>query len=470
MILNYIRSSPNLTVFLLVVFGALSKVFMKFQTIPMYNYPQTVNLVINIRNVILTTIVILLNRVKEYMQIRRENIANEHSGEQTNILEYMRSTMRWASNKDIILIGFLDAFTLIMLVFANTYLPGNLVVLLSQVIIPVSLIIDRILKKQHGHDNRKYIGAILIVLGLTVTIASIGAGADKECVAVVNIDENCSFCEDFSDEMSCEKTRDQETGDSLCEWKKDSDTYNGQQHWSFAMVIIGFSTYASTYYKAKFITRTALGDPEQSIAFESPVYFFGWISRWQLVFAVMFTPMFRWVHEPEIDFVDVPSNVGDGFQCLFGTNSIEDTCNPDECGHGALTYINLFLLFNLVYNILVYTVIEVPGSDDVIWFAMTIIIPICNITYNIPGIPDERVPSASNIVSLLLVVGGAVLYRKSEYWDSVFKGLRSRNDNSEISTTDPLLGVSGHDITTVGTLAHCEATRRESISMCVTGF
>ena len=402
------------------------------------------------------------------MEYRRQSTNNEHSGEHLDVLEYMRSTMRWAFHKHIILIGFLDAFTLIMLVFANTYLPGDLVVLLSQAVIPISLIIDRMLKKQRGHDNRKYIGAILIVLGLTVAIACIGVGDDEECIAVgTDEDENCSFCQEFSDERSCE-VPENDDGDDICEWKKDDSTYTHQQNWSFAMIIIALSTYGSTYFKSKFLTGTAMVDAEQSLAFENPIYFFGWISRWQLIFAIMFTPIFRWMHEPAIDNDDIFSNVGDGFRCLFGTNSIEDTCDPDECDSTAAIYLNLFLIFNLLYNILVYTIIEVPGSDDVIWFAVTIIIPICNITYKIPGVPDERVPDAFNIVSLILIVGGVVCYRKSGYWDAIFESLRSRYDDSE--HTEPLLGVSGHDITTVGSLAQNEAAKRESMTMCQTCF
>ena len=358
------------------------------------------------------------------------------------------------NDRRIVLIGFLDALVMLLTVFSNTYLPGNLVILLTQFVIPVSLVLDRFQKLQRGHDNRKYIGAITIVFGAIVSLGFLSESSE-ECLtsSKFSTDDYCQFCDRYDDRESCEgdDTLD-ENGSHICEYKHDSETSDRQLSWAFALLLCAVPVYFSTLEKGKILT-----DENSTYRTVDHGFIYALTSKWQLVFACLLTPIFGLLQDPTVAIDDLPDDLSDGFDCFGGTGTIEDTCFPDDdCSDYSQTYVNIFLISNIFYNYLLYIVVEVPSTTDLLWFSMSIMIPICSIVYMIPGFPDEQSASYDKFLSVILIAGGTIVYRKGNTWEKLFKG--------EYDRTEPLLSVSHHDNNESAEISET-STKRECLVM-----
>lgn len=95
----------------MIFIGLGNKIFQKLQTIPMYNYPNFLNL--------WTTFVYIPASFVYIIPMAR---AGKISDEQLNM-----------NKRPFLVMGGLDALAGIMQVFAATYLPGALIILLLQV-------------------------------------------------------------------------------------------------------------------------------------------------------------------------------------------------------------------------------------------------------------------------------------------------------------------------------------------------
>lgn len=135
--------------FVLMIFVGLgNKVFQKLQTIPMYNYPNYLNL--------MTTFIYIPVSFAYIIPMARRGVIDE---EQMNM-----------SKRPFFVMGLLDAIAGIMQIFAATYLDGPLLILLSQAAIPISMVISSYLLKTK-YSYMQYVGAIVVACGIVVVLS-----------------------------------------------------------------------------------------------------------------------------------------------------------------------------------------------------------------------------------------------------------------------------------------------------------
>ena len=57
--------------------------------------------------------------------------------------------------------------------------------------------------------------------------------------------------------------------------------------------------------------------------------------------------------------------------CVTGVDSVKEGAHADHCWPTAPIYVTLYLLFNIVYNILIILILKY-GSANILFMAMTI--------------------------------------------------------------------------------------------------
>ncbi len=121
------KDSDNKTLMIvffgMVVIGLGNKVFNKLMTIPMYNYPNFLNLLTSF--VYIPVCFAYIIPMAKYGYIPAEQFE--------------------VPKRSFAIMGALDALAGIMQIFGSTYLPGPLIILLLQAAIPVSMIISKYL-------------------------------------------------------------------------------------------------------------------------------------------------------------------------------------------------------------------------------------------------------------------------------------------------------------------------------------
>ena len=120
----------------MLVVGSGNKIFQKLQTLPMYNYPNFLNL--------LTTFFYIPLSFAYIIPVAKYGLLNKTITPEQLALP----------KKPFAVMGFLDCLAGIMQIFAATYLPGPLLILLSQMAIPVSMILS---KNMLGGERHKSI-------------------------------------------------------------------------------------------------------------------------------------------------------------------------------------------------------------------------------------------------------------------------------------------------------------------------
>jgi len=136
-------------VFVSMVFVGLgNKVFNKLMTIPMYNYPNFLNLL---------TSFVYIPVCFAYIIPMAQN-------------GYIPPEQFEVPKKTFAIMGALDALASIMQIFGATYLPGPLIILLLQAAIPVSMVISKYMVNAQ-YDLYQYIGAFIVASGIIVVLA-----------------------------------------------------------------------------------------------------------------------------------------------------------------------------------------------------------------------------------------------------------------------------------------------------------
>lgn len=107
----------------MVIVGLGNKVFNKLMTIPMYNYPNFLNLLTSF--VYIPVCFAYIIPMAKYGYIPQEQFE--------------------VPKRSFAIMGALDAMAGIMQIFGSTYLPGPLIILLLQAAIPVSMVISKYL-------------------------------------------------------------------------------------------------------------------------------------------------------------------------------------------------------------------------------------------------------------------------------------------------------------------------------------
>lgn len=285
--------------------------------------------------------------------------------------------------------GGLDSVSGIMQVFAATYLGGSLIILLGQAAIPVSMIISSVLLKTK-YSLYQYVGAVVVSLGLLIVL-----------------------------------------GPSLS-----GNSSGGDSHaivfWSAVMIVSCVPMCLSSVYKEK-----ALGEAELD-----PVYLNGWIAVFQLLMAIPLTIPAAMVGDPSVQPDHLMQNLADGFKCYMGQNSITEGPHKDDCDKATI-YVTTYLLFNVAYNLLIILILKF-GSANILWLAMTIMVPLGNVAFTFPFMPEHQPLHANDIAGLAFIMLGLFVYRfledalasyansKSKYYGEDDKSGGALSSNSEL--------------------------------------
>lgn len=141
------KNTLGIIFILMVVVGLMNKIFNKLETIPMYNYPNFLNL--------LTTFIYVPVCFSYIIPAARNG--------------YIPKEQLELPKRDFAVMGALDAMAGIMQIFGATYLPGPLIILLLQAAIPISMIISTYLVKAK-YNNYQYFGAFIVAGGIMIVL------------------------------------------------------------------------------------------------------------------------------------------------------------------------------------------------------------------------------------------------------------------------------------------------------------
>lgn len=109
----------------------------------------------------------------------------------------------------------------------------------------------------------------------------------------------------------------------------------------------------------------------------------------------------------------IPTNTYNGWRCWLGESSVfpgdPSGMPPDHCGTAPL-YVSMYILFNVIYNILIIVVIKY-GSANLLFMASTIMVPIGNVAFSFKFVPGHQPLKTNDILGLVFIMLGLVLYR-----------------------------------------------------------
>lgn len=267
--------------------------------------------------------------------------------------------------------GLLDSIAGIMQVLAVTYINnGSLVVLLSQSAIPISMMISyKVLGTRY--KKSQYIGALIVALGLITVLVP--------------------------------------------QFIHPSSTGSNLPLWCAIMILSCIPMCLSSVFKEK-----ALGEVELDA-----IYLNGWIAVFQFIAAIpLLLPS---APASNVAIKDLPSNLWNGARCFVGINTItaaeaHGDVKVDDCAM-APVYCSIYMAFNLGYNVLIILILKY-GSANILWLAMTIMVPLGNVAFALKFMPNSKPLRVTDIIGLVVIMGGLIVYR---FWGRISKLFKNRH-------------------------------------------
>jgi len=419
---------------LLVIFGSGNTVLNKLAAIPMYNYPNFLNL---------------------WGTLLYIPLCFGYVWPMTRFGTAITPEQLALPKRPFAIMGALDCMTSMMQTFCAVYLPGTLLVLLPQAAIPMSMFLSRYIL---GSKYRalQYIGAVVVVMGIVVVLEPVMTGRhnpDYVCQAI-NVQNDCTVCQVELDESSClshrldnnpvlnlldfeaylqntfQNSTDDDEGQPVCQWV--TATSSGDKWlvviWSLVMIVSCIPMTISSIYK-----EIALGEEID------PIYLNGWVAVFQFFFSLLLAVPAGLASYPAVAPNNVPENIWDGFKCFLGKGTMKTGCHPDEhCHDQAGLLVNLSLLFNVCMTLCMMYVLK-HGSASLLYLALTVMVPIGNLAFSV--LPQAATFHVSDILGLLVIMAGLVLYRYADFADDAEEVSMLEEPPSESSNelTQPLL-------------------------------
>eukprot|EP01038_Epipyxis_sp_PR26KG_P015628 gene15628-21124_t len=257
--------------------------------------------------------------------------------------------------KNFAVMGGLDAMAGIMQIFGATYLPGPLIILLLQAAIPVSMVISKYLLKAK-YNIYQYFGAVIVAAGIIIVLSP-------------------------------------------------SLSNGGSIIWAIVLILSTIPMALSSVYK-----EIALGETEIDA-----IYLNGWVAVFQLMFSLVLCVPCALVSDPPVAIPDLPKNLWDGLLCYFGQSTItcsdgDSNCTADRCFPGGPEFVNIYLFFNQLYNLLIILIIKY-GSANLLYLALTLMVPLGNVAFTLPFVPENSPLRITDIIGLIVICGGLGCYR-----------------------------------------------------------
>lgn len=356
---------------LMLVFQLGNRIFGRLQTYPMHNYPLFLNLLL-----IVVYIPICFVYVIPMIAMGSSAITKE----QMEIPKYKFAIM-----------GAYDSLAGIMQTFAINYITNSaMIVLVQQSAIPISMVISRY-ALQAQYSTTQYAGAAVVLFGIVVVLIP-------------------NFFSDPSVDPSAVVA--------------DPTT---QLIWLLVLVVSCVPMCLSSVYKEK-----ALGEMEIDI-----MYLNGWVAVFQFIIAIPLCLPSAYVLNMPFD--QIMPNMYDGFMCWLGYNTITADHNPnnlplDDCGTAPL-FVSIYLVFNVVFNILIVIILKI-GSSNIMYMASTVIVPLSNVAFSLHFMPGHQPMRFWDIIGLVVIMTGLVIYRFSKDIWSLYLKLRGLDDDAMISEAE----------------------------------
>jgi len=230
-----------------------------------------------------------------------------------------------------------------------------LIILLLQAAIPVSMLISRYLVNAK-YDLYQYAGALIVAGGIMIVL-----------------------------------------GPSL--------TGGGDIVWSIVLIASTVPMALSSVYK-----EIALGETELDA-----VYLNGWVAVFQFFFSLVLAVPSSLASDPPVPVSDLPSNMWNGMKCYVGISSMtcnenDDSCTADKCFPQAPEFVNIYLVFNQFYNLLIILILKF-GSSNLLYLALTLMVPLGNVIFTLPFVPENSPLRVTDIIGLVVICFGLGCYR-----------------------------------------------------------
>jgi hypothetical protein len=152
------------------------------------------------------------------------------------------------------------------------------------------------------------------------------------------------------------------------------------------------------------------------------MYLNGWIAVFQLLFSLPLMLPAALVSDPPVSIPDLPGNLLDGLKCFVGVDTItcdpnDEDCEPDNCFPQAPTFVCLYLFFNQLYNLLIILILKY-GSANILYLALTLMVPLGNVAFTLDFIPEHAPLKATDIIGLVVISFGLFCYRfAKDMWE-----------------------------------------------------
>jgi len=275
------------------------------------------------------------------------------------------------------IMGLLDGIAGVMQSFSVNYIPnGALIILLTQSAIPISMFVSRWLLKAK-YEKFHYVGALVVIAGLIVLLVPVFLSKDQN-----------------------------NNGESTVKIAI----------WCIVLILSCVPMTLSSVYKEK-----ALGDADIDV-----VYLNGWVAVFQ--FLVSIPLAIPAAYASNLTIQELPTNFWNGVRCYTGQDSILHSYYDhgqlvivDQCKEAPL-FVNLYVAFNVLYNILIIMILKY-GSANILWLAMTIMVPLGNVAFSLKFVPGHRKMRPTDIVGLVVIMTGLCIYR---FWGQIWSAIENR--------------------------------------------
>lgn len=351
-----------------------NRIYGRLMTYPMHNYPAFVN-VLSVGMYVPMCFLYILPMLRYGAAITKEQI---------DIPKYKFAIM-----------GGYDSVAGIMQSFAVNYISNaGTIVLVQQSAIPISMAIS-VYSLGAKYSNAQYSGAAVVLIGIAVVLIP------QLWPNVLPIDTGSIHVHGHGSEAPPTVPLSMNTSGT------------SELMWIFIMVVSCVPMVLSSVYKEK-----ALGELDIDV-----VYLNGWVAVFQFLISIPLTVPSSWAIGMETSAI-MP-NLYAGLKCYFGINTVVDgsygSMPLDNCEMAPL-YVNLYMFFNVVYNILIVVILKY-GSSNILWLSSTIIVPLSNIAFSLDFMPGHKPLTEFDVWGLVVIMVGLIVYRFSEPFISLISRL-----------------------------------------------
>lgn len=246
---------------------------------------------------------------------------------------------------------------------------------------------------QKTYTKEHWFGAVIVLLGIGIAVAEPMFGS--------NDDEN-SIDLSFFDLI----------------YSNSSPSTSSSFIWSSVVILAMVPLAISSIYKESYSEENEI----------DPIYWNLWICTFQTIYSIIFAVPAGYISEPRVPANEFLENFWGGFRCTLGYDTynndtdgvdVEDSAEegglfrPDNCHVWGPLYFTLFSISSFGFNILEVLLLTYGGAD-IMFLAMALILPISDLAFAIPFMPNATTFQVYDIVGLLVIMGGLFVYGYGE--------------------------------------------------------